>query len=447
MKRSLTEGSVWGNLILFSLPMIAGNMLQQVYSLVDTLIVGRFLGAGALAAVGSSYTLMVFLTSIVIGLCMGSGAYFSMDFGANDREKLEEDIYLSFTFIASVTLALYLIIYPGMNIILKLLKTPQEIYGVAHEYVMVVFVGMVFVFIYNFFAFLLRATGDSMTPLIFLGASSAVNIVLDLYFVIKLEMGVAGAAWATVIAQTVSGIGIMRVALKRMPEARTAFKKRPGSKVRLVKIIRNDLATGVQQSIMNFGILMIQGSVNSFGTVVMAAFAAAVKIDTLAYMPTQEFGNAYSLFISQNAGAGQKNRIIKGSRAASLTAGVFSVIISIGVCIWARELMCIFVDASETAIINEGMRYLRIEGASYIGIGILFMWYGHFRGIGRPEISLVLTVISLGTRVVLAYALAPNTPLGVTAIWLAIPIGWVLADIAGLAFYKKYKGDTYEINS
>lgn len=245
MKRSLTEGSVWSSLIIFSLPMIAGNMLQQVYSLVDTLIVGRFLGAGALAAVGSSYTLMVFLTSIVIGLCMGSGAYFSMDFGANDREKLEEDIYLSFVFIASVTLALYLIIYPGMNIILKLLKTPQEIYGVAHEYIMIVFAGMVFVFIYNFFAFLLRATGDSMTPLVFLGASSAINIVLDLYFVIKLEMGVAGAAWATVVAQAVSGIGIMLVALKRMPEARTAFKKRPGSKARLAKIIRNDLATGV----------------------------------------------------------------------------------------------------------------------------------------------------------------------------------------------------------
>ena len=187
---------------------------------------------------------------------------------------------------------------------------------------------------------------------------------------------------------------------------------------------------------MNFGILMIQGLVNSFGTTVMAAFAAAVKIDTVAYMPSQEFGNAYSLFVSQNYGAGKPDRIREGTRIALITSAVFSVAVSAVIFLSADSLMSIFVDGSEHEIIAEGVRYLRIEGSMYIGIGVLFLWYGYFRGTGRPHISLILTVISLGTRVALSYALAPGTPLGVTAIWASIPVGWVLADIAGAWIYR-----------
>lgn len=188
---------------------------------------------------------------------------------------------------------------------------------------------------------------------------------------------------------------------------------------------------------MNFGILMIQGLVNSFGTVIMAAFAAAVKIDTLAYMPAQEFGNAYSLFVSQNFGAGERERIRKGTKMSFALSAAFCALVSCGIFLLAPQLMSCFVDPGETEVIAQGVRYLHIEGAAYVGIGVLFLWYGYFRGIRRPEISLVLTVISLGTRVVLAYALAPRTALGVNAIWLAIPIGWVLADGAGLWFYAR----------
>lgn len=434
---NLTEGPVFGRLIWFSLPMIAGNLLQQVYNLVDTLVVGRFIGPDALAAVGSSYTLMTFITSVIIGLCMGSGAFFSADYGAGNRKRLKEDVWHSFWFIFLVTAAIYAIVYPGTEWILAVLQTPDRIFDMTREYVTVIFAGLIFVFLYNFFAFLLRGMGNSVVPLVFLGISSIINIVLDLWFVAGLSMGVSGAAWATVIAQAVSGLGIGIYSFVKVSELRFSPEDMKFSTARLKETAVNDFATGIQQSVMNFGILMIQGLVNSFGTTVMAAFAAAVKIDTVAYMPSQEFGNAYSLFVSQNYGAGKPDRIREGTRIALITSAVFSVAVSAVIFLSAGSLMSIFVDGSEHEIIAEGVRYLRIEGSMYIGIGVLFLWYGYFRGTGRPHISLILTVISLGTRVALSYALAPGTPLGVTAIWASIPVGWVLADIAGAWIYRR----------
>ena len=419
--------------------MIAGNLLQQVYNLVDTLIVGRFLGADALASVGSSYTLMVFLTSVVIGLCMGSGAFFSADFGAGNQNRLREDIWHSFWFIVTVSVIICAVIYPGMNAILEILQTPEELMTLTKQYVRVVFAGIIFVFLYNFFAFLLRAMGNSLVPLVFLAASSVINIALDIWFVVGLEFGVGGAALATVIAQAFSGIGIAVFCIMRLPVLKfggSNSRVRWNSE-RMKEIIKNDIATGIQQSMMNFGILMIQGLVNSFGAVVMASFAAAVKIDTLAYMPAQEFANAYSLFVSQNYGADRKERIREGTRISIAVSAGFCAAVSVLIFIFAESLMGVFVDPGETAIIAEGARYLRIEGAAYIGIGILFLWYGYFRGINMPHISLLLTVISLGTRVLLSYALAPRTPLGVIVIWISIPIGWLLADVTGWVMYKK----------
>ncbi len=436
---NLTDGSIFQKLIRFSLPMIAGNLLQQVYNLADTLIVGKFLGADALAAVGSAYTLMIFITSIIIGLCMGSGAFFSADYGAGNNKKLKEDIWLSFWFILFVSVVIYIVIYPGMELILRVLQTPQELMTLTREYVTIVFAGIIFVFFYNFFAYLLRAKGNSAIPLVFLAISSVINIVLDIWFVVGLNLGVGGAALATVIAQAVAGIGITIYSLIKLPVLRRNNDERiRWNGRRLKEIIINDVATGIQQSVMNFGILMIQGLVNSFGTTVMASFAAAVKIDTLAYMPAQEFGNAYSLFVSQNYGANKNERIRKGTRISFVTSAIFCMVISALIFVFADNLMGMFIDSAETRIIAEGARYLRIEGAMYAGIGILFLWYGYFRGINKPHISLILTVISLGTRVILSYALAPNTALGVLAIWLSIPVGWLLADAAGCVFYRKY---------
>lgn len=304
------------------------------------------------------------------------------------------------------------------------------------EYLFVIFIGIPAVFLYNYFASFLRAVGNSVIPLIFLAVSAALNIILDLWFVIGLNRGVSGAAEATVISQYLSGVGIAVYTLARCPQVRSIFKIRCLRKERIREVVSFSSLTCIQQSVMNLGILMVQGVVNSFGATVMAAFAAAVKIDAFAYMPVQDFGNAFSTFIAQNYGAKANTRIRAGLKSAVGISMIFCAVISAIVCIFAKPLMSIFVDVGETEIIAEGARYLRIEGAFYCGIGCLFLLYGLYRALGKPGMSVVLTVISLGTRVVLAYLLSAIPAVGVVGIWWSVPIGWILADLAGLLYYK-----------
>lgn len=304
MYYDLTKGKISKNLILFALPMMAGDLMQQFYNIADTLIVGRVVGKNALAAVGSAYTLMTFLTSIFLGLSMGAGALFSIYKGKNDKHALRVAVAHAFVLIMAVMVFVNVLVYVCMHPILWFLRVPQEV----------------------------------------------------------------------------------------MEE--------------------------MQQSVMNFGILMVQGLVNSFGATTMAAFAAAVKIDTFAYLPVQDFGNAYSTFVAQNYGVKDYGRIQKGTKEAFAISIVFSIIISILVCTFAASLMEIFVKAQETAVIACGVQYLRIEGSFYCGIGCLFLLYGYYRAINKAQMSVVLTVISLGLRVVLAYIL--SVPLKAPGIWVAI---------------------------
>ena len=435
MEQELTHGPVMKTMLRFAVPMILGDLLQQCYNIADTLIVGRFLGENALAAVGSAFSLMTFLTSILLGLSMGSGTVFSIRFGQKDKTGLKEGILASFALLGIVTVILNLLIFAGIDWIIWFLRTPDQLVKMMKDYLLVIFTGLIGIFLYNFFASLLRSLGNSVIPLAFLAVSAGMNILLDLWFVAGLNRGVAGAAEATVISQYVSGIGIAVYTKIKFPHL---LRRDENVRLRIsrVKEIANFSAlTCLQQSIMNLGILAVQGLVNSFGTTVMASFAAAVKIDAFAYLPVQDFGNAFSIFIAQNFGAGKTDRIRKGIRSAVLTSVSFSLIISLAVFIFAEPLMSLFIDAGETAVISEGVRYLRIEGAFYALIGILFLLYGLYRALGKPGMSVVLTIISLGTRVALAYALSALRFFGVTGIWWSVPIGWFLADLLGVGCY------------
>lgn len=434
-KGDLTTGPITGNILFFALPLMCGNLLQQMYNIADTWVVGRFLGADALAAVGSSYTLMVFLTSVILGLCMGSGAAVSMDYGSGRADEMRRSIFLSFVLIAAISLLLNVLVYVSIDPILALLRVPTNVIPLMKTYLLIIFAGIAATCLYNYCASVLRAIGNAVVPLLFLAVSAVLNVALDLCFVIVLRLGVGGAAFATVLAQFVSGIGILLYTLLRFPDLRPKKDDCRCSRKALGRILNLSLMTCLQQSIMNFGILMIQGLVNSFGTVIMAAFAAAVKIDSFAYMPVQDFGNAFSTFVAQNFGAGKSDRIRRGMRSACCTSAVFSLVISLLVVLFAKPLMSIFIDPSETAIIAAGVTYLRIEGACYLGIGILFLLYGYYRAVNKPLMSVILTAASLGTRVALAYALAPLPAVGVIGIWAAIPIGWALADAIGIGYY------------
>lgn len=439
MNQDLTTGKITTKLLRFALPLIFGNVLQQFYNVADTLIVGRFLGTNALAAVGSSYTLMTFLTSILIGLCMGSSAYFAIQFGKKDYENLRKGIFQSFFLVGILTLVLNIFVFVSVDWIIKILHVPIEIHGLMREYLLFIFIGITATFVYNFFANLLRAVGNSVIPLVFLGVSVVFNIVLDIVFVMVCHWGVSGAAVATVIAQFVSAIGIIIYYYIRFPVFRVKRVHMQWDTDILRSIFNLSFLTCLQQSVMNFGILMIQGLVNSFGTIIMAAFAAAVKIDTLAYMPVQDFGNAFSTFVAQNYGAGRKERIKKGIKSSVVCVFLFCAMISLVVCIFAKPLMNIFVESQNIDVILTGVTYLRIEAVFYFGIGLLFMLYGYYRAIEKPGMSVILTICSLGTRVVLAYILSGISSIGVLGVWVAIPIGWFLADVVGVIYYMKIR--------
>ncbi len=284
---------------------------------------------------------------------------------------------------------------------------------------------------------MLRAFGNSITPLIFLAIASVLNIILDIVFVMFLNYGVKGAGYATVISQIFSGAGLAIYSLLREKNLRLKFSDIKFNKKDFFEVVRMSSSASIQQSVMNFGILMIQGLVNSFGTTVMAGFTVAVKIDALAYMPAQEFGNAFSLFVSQNHGAKKSDRIKECIKKSFIISAIFCILVSLVVIIFSEQLMQFFVSKDETDIIITGVKYLVTEGSFYVGIGLLFLFYGYYRGINKPEISLILTVISLGTRVVLAYIISGFDMIGASGIWISIPVGWILADIAGFIYMKR----------
>lgn len=434
-ERDLTTGDITTSLWLFALPLMLGNVMQQLYNLVDTWVVGRYIGDTALAAVGSSYTILTFLTSVIIGLCLGSSAFLSMAYGRRDLPAMRNGIFLSCSTIGVLSLCLMLAFYRFLDPIIFFLRVPKETVADMHTYLFYVFFGFFATFLYNYFSNVLRGIGNSAIPLLFLAVSVVLNIFLDLYCVIVLHWGIMGAALATAASQCVSGIGITVYFLKKFPQYRVMRRDMCWNIENLRSILSLSGCTCLQQSVMNFGILLVQGIVNSFGTAVMAAFAVAVKIDTIAYMPVQDFGNAFSVFVAQNYGAQKSARIASGVRCAFASVAVFCVIISSLVWLCAQPLMQLFVDASSAQVVRIGVQYLQIEGACYIGIGILFLLYGYYRAVNRPQMSVVLTVCSLGTRVALAYLLSGIAVIGVIGIWVSIPIGWFFADAVGIGYY------------
>ena len=345
---SLTQGPIASTLFWFALPMMAGNLLQQMYNIADTLIVGRFVGSQALGAVGSAYTLMTFLTSILLGLSMGSGVAVSISLGRGDAPRMRREIFLSLTMVGATALVLNLAAFLGLDFILAFLQTPAELWELMRTYLWVIFWGIGGTFLYNYYACMLRAVGDSVGPLLFLGGSALLNILLDLLFVVGLGAGVAGAAWATVISQWLSGLGLTGYALLSRSDLRFGQKEARWDGPCARHLFHLSFITAAQQSIMNFGILLVQGRVNSFGPTIMAAFAAAVKIDSFAYMPVQDFGNAFSTFLAQNYGARQHQRIRRGTRIALTVSLAFGALVSAVVFLLAKPLMLLFIQPQKT---------------------------------------------------------------------------------------------------
>ena len=436
MTKDLTSGSPLKVILLFSLPLVLGNLFQQFYALADTIIVGRFCGVSALASVGATGSVNYLILGFVIGVCNGFAIPIAQLFGARDYKDLRRHVANAAWLCMAASVVLTISTVALTRPMMQLMQTPDDIIDGAVIYIGWIFAGIPFIFLYNMVAAIMRALGDSKTPLYFLILTSALNIGLDLLFMLVLHMGVEGAALATVVAQTVAALGLYLYTRRRFPALRLRKADCVVDFPSIRRLSSYSLLTCVQQSVMNFGILLVQGLVNSFGTAVMAAFAAAVKIDSFAYMPVQDFGNAFSTFIAQNFGAGRTDRIRRGIRSAVWLTTAFALLVSALVFVGAPWLMSLFVSPSEAEIVAIGVEYLRIEGSFYVGIGYLFLLYGFYRAVALPSMSVVLTVVSLGTRVLLAYLLASLPQVGYTGIWWSVPIGWALADVVGVWYYR-----------
>lgn len=435
MELDMTKGKPSGIILKFFIPLFIGDLFQQLYSIVDAMVVGKFVSADAFAAVGSSSAVNVFITSILLGLAMGASAIFSQLYGAKRYKELKKTISTALLFLFFASLVITVITSVCLHPIIVFYQMLGKIAGYAAQYLRFGFLGVIFVGMYNAFAFLLRAFGDSKSPLYFLIASCVLNIVLDLVFVIGFHMEVVGVAVATFISQAASAIGCGIYTVKKMKFLNFEKQDLAFSYPAFKKVAGYAVLTALQQSISSFGMMLIQGLVNTFGATVMAAFAACSKVDSVANAPLQDLGNAFSTYTAQNKGAGENERIRAGFRTVSRLIIILSLAISLAAVVFAPDLITLFVNKDARDVIRVGVGYLRTVPVFYVLLGFVVMFYGFFRGLGAIKISILLTVISQVLRVVLAYSFAPVK--GFSGICWAIVTGWLLSDILGFYMYKK----------
>ena len=434
--RDMTKGNSAKHIFMFTLPMLLGNVLQQLYNTVDSAVVGRFVGTEALAATGASFPIIFLLVSAIIGVTMGATIMIAQFYGAKDmaKVKLTIDTTMIALFLASIIASI--VGYFASDYILVWLNTPADVLPLASEYLKITFIGLVAMFGYNTVSAILRGLGDSKTPLYFLILSTIINIVLDLLFVIVFEMGVAGAAWATAIAQGVSFVA----AAIYLNKTSDVFNIKPSQmsfdKDILKQSLKIGLPTGVQQILVSLGMIFIQRIVNPFGTSAMAAYTVGMRLDSFGRMPIMNFSTAISSFVGQNIGANKHERIESGYKASVVMSGVISIGVSILAFAFGKQLISIF--DSNPEVISIGYSYLKITSSFYLAMSLMFITSGLLRGAGDTFVPMVISVITLWI-IRLPFATIMSGVIGINGIWFAFPAGWVVGAILTYIYYKTGK--------
>lgn len=440
----MTEGTPWRKIALFTLPMLLGNIAQQLYNTVDSIVVGRYIGDSALAAVGSAGPIVNLLYVLYIGIGMGAGIMVSQYFGARNREELSETIGSCMVLTAISVLFIMIIAFFITRPLLELLNTPETIIDGCNSYLLILFIGSAGLAYYNILSGLLRGLGDSVSALIYLVISTAINIVLDVYFVAGLNLGIAGVAYATVIAQTVSAL----LCLKRLMQMKNLFEIKLRnlklSKKHSLNIIRLGLPSGVTQAIFSMAMIIVQSLTNSFGELFIAANVIVMRVDGFAILPDFSFGTALTTYAGQNAGAKLYDRLKKGTRQGTVMALGTSAVITLIILFFGRNLMEIFTETPELVDLSEQM--MKILAFGYLALTVTQCLSGAMRGAGDTMtpmwISLLSTVV---IRVPLAYALAyltrtPELPNGrQESVFISLLCSWVLGAFMTFVAYKRGK--------
>lgn len=432
-KASMISGNPVKPLILFTIPMVVGNLFQQFYNIIDSIVVGNVIGSEALAAVGASTAVTMLFVMIAVGTGIGCSVVISQLFGARQLEKMKTAISTALISILVFSIALSII---GMCInrgLMRLMGTPENVMAEAVTYLQIYFYGFVFLFLYNAFSAIFNALGDSVKPLIFLIFSSLLNIALDIYFVAKLGLGVAGVAWATLIAQGISALLSFSFLIKKLKGIKTGKFVYFDADM-LKNMVTVAIPTVIQQSIVSVGMLLIQAAVNRFGSTFLAGYTAATKIDGIAIVPMVAVGNAMSTYVAQNMGAKKPERIGKGYRICLAMAAGIGLIIAVIFFFCGEQFVGLFMDSNtEAEAIAIGARYLSIVSLFYFVMGIMNVSNGVLRGAADMRWFLVCSLANLCARVVLTYAFADITN-GMIIMW-ANPIGWLVGFIIAAARY------------
>lgn len=411
-------------LLIFALPMMLGNFFQQAYTMADSVIVGRFVGEEALAAVGASYSLTNVFISIAIGGGVGASVITSQTFGSRDYSRMKRSVSTALLSFLAISLVLGAGGLLFSRQIMVLLRTPENILQDASTYLNIYFLGLPFLFMYNVLSSMFNALGRSRIPLYLLIFSSVLNVALDIYMVTALDMGVAGVAWATLIAQGISAVLSFAIFLR-------GLKSYPGKLDRLFdgrelkNMARVALPSILQQSTVSIGMMLVQSVVNSFGSQMLAGYSAAMRIESVCIVPMSAMGNAISSYTAQNIGAGKPERVRAGYRASYGIVFAIAAVICLAVQLLARPLVSLFMEeGGSTLAFETGMACTRFMGWFYVLIGLKMISDGVLRGAGDMTMFTVANLVNLGLRVVLAVTLAPQ--FGIQFVWMAVPVGWLI---------------------
>lgn len=430
--KDLTQGNEGKIILIFALPMLIGNVLQQLYNTVDGIIVGRFLGETALAAVGVSFPIIFLIIALLMGIGMGSSILISQFYGAKDYNNvvktMDTGLIANYIVVIFLTIVGLLVTKP----LLVWLKTPPEIIPEAAAYLKVIFLGMIGIVGYNYISAILRGLGDSKTPLYFLIIATILNIILDIVFIMVLHLGVAGAAWATIISQLFSFIFGVVYLNKTHYLVKISFRNLQFDRKILMETIRIGLPTGVQQMLVSVSFVVLQGIINSFGTVVIAAYTAGSRIQAFGIMPAMNISMAVSAFVAQNLGARKEERVKNGFTAGLKISGLISVVTIAAILLFGKYMIMLFNTNPE--VLDKGYRYLMIVSPFFIVASIMFVTTGVLRGAGDTLSALIISVSALwGIRLPVAKLLSGK--IGYTGIFWSVGADWSVAAIAAVVYY------------
>lgn len=440
---NMTEGKPLGLLVKFAIPMLIGNLFQQLYNLADSIIVGKFVGSQALAAVGATSSVTFLFFALCNGIGSGGGIITSQYFGKGDDFMVKRSIsntgYIMLVFPFTVGVAAFFLAKP----ILLLLNTPANIMANSVAYMRINCIGIMFVSLYNFASSMLRALGDSKTPLIFLIISCFLNIGLDVLFVYALNTGVVGAAIATVISQFLSGIACLIYAMKTNSYFKFQKEELTFDGQVTKSVVRLGIPLSLQFSLIAISCMALQRVVNSFGDVAIAAFTATSRIEQLIHQPYQTLGGSLSTYTGQNYGAAKNDRVIAGYRKSMLVMFIFSVVMLPVIQLFGANIMSIFVNEPE--VIEMGAKALRITSLFYVFLGVIYMVRGVLNGLGDAFFALLNGIVEVIGRFVVPILLTTIPAIGLWGIWWSVGVVWFFSGLTAWLRYLQYSRKVFKI--